>query len=222
MWNNIASETSNNRNDPPRKRRRPALSCFECRRRKIKCDRNQPCNQCVQSRVPRCSYDAESTPPNLASGQWSETPVASFSATNTQRRAPHPLLPQFPTPASSPRTGSNTENPILLPRPPQNHPNYGEPRDTQSFRRPAQLETPTSQPTIQKPLTGIETFAAQNKSPELQGVLSKNRLYGPSHYVSEFSSLSTLPLNVAALSKFTVHVAWAISCSTDNHQILIS
>lgn len=29
------------------KRRRPALSCISCRRRKIKCDRNSPCGQCV-------------------------------------------------------------------------------------------------------------------------------------------------------------------------------
>lgn len=30
----------------PRRRRRPALSCLECRRRKIKCDRTDPCNHC--------------------------------------------------------------------------------------------------------------------------------------------------------------------------------
>lgn len=29
------------------RRRRPALSCISCRRRKIKCDRNSPCGQCV-------------------------------------------------------------------------------------------------------------------------------------------------------------------------------
>ncbi|KAI1772968.1 hypothetical protein F4818DRAFT_129603 [Hypoxylon cercidicola] len=41
----------------PRKRRRPALSCLECRRRKIKCDRNQPCAHCVSSRS-QCSFKA--------------------------------------------------------------------------------------------------------------------------------------------------------------------
>ncbi|KAI0157936.1 hypothetical protein GGR52DRAFT_181509 [Hypoxylon sp. FL1284] len=38
-----------------RKRRRPALSCLECRRRKIKCDRNQPCAHCVSSRS-QCTF----------------------------------------------------------------------------------------------------------------------------------------------------------------------
>ena len=31
-----------------RKRARPTVSCFECRRKKLKCDRVQPCCQCVK------------------------------------------------------------------------------------------------------------------------------------------------------------------------------
>ncbi|KAI1379849.1 hypothetical protein F4677DRAFT_464085 [Hypoxylon crocopeplum] len=38
-------------------RRRPPRSCVECRRRKIKCDRNQPCSQCALSKC-RCLYDS--------------------------------------------------------------------------------------------------------------------------------------------------------------------
>lgn len=35
---------------PPRRRRRPALSCEQCRKRKIKCDRKFPlCDRCAQS-----------------------------------------------------------------------------------------------------------------------------------------------------------------------------
>ena len=45
---------------PPRKRRRPALSCEQCRKRKIKCDRNYPCTQCLQSKTAACSYSADS------------------------------------------------------------------------------------------------------------------------------------------------------------------
>ncbi|OTB13198.1 hypothetical protein K445DRAFT_25010 [Daldinia sp. EC12] len=39
----------------PRRRRRPALSCLECRRRKIKCNRNEPCAHCVSAKL-RCIY----------------------------------------------------------------------------------------------------------------------------------------------------------------------
>lgn len=41
---------------PLRKRRRPALSCVECRRRKIKCDREEPCNHCKKSKNAICVY----------------------------------------------------------------------------------------------------------------------------------------------------------------------
>jgi hypothetical protein len=41
---------------PARKRRRPALSCVECRRRKIKCDRCVPCGHCVQLKITKCTY----------------------------------------------------------------------------------------------------------------------------------------------------------------------
>ncbi|KAE8149105.1 putative C6 transcription factor [Aspergillus avenaceus] len=44
------------------RRRRPALSCTVCRRRKLKCDRSLPCSQCVKSKTPElCFY---SSPPS--------------------------------------------------------------------------------------------------------------------------------------------------------------
>jgi hypothetical protein len=41
-----------------RKRRRKALSCYECRRRKVKCDRGAPsCNRCKETgQAGSCSY----------------------------------------------------------------------------------------------------------------------------------------------------------------------
>ena len=39
----------------PRKRRRPTRSCQECRRRKVKCDRSEPCGHCVLSKK-QCQY----------------------------------------------------------------------------------------------------------------------------------------------------------------------
>ncbi|KIW11058.1 hypothetical protein PV08_10357 [Exophiala spinifera] len=39
----------------PRKRRRPPISCQECRRRKVKCNRAEPCGHCVLSKK-QCHY----------------------------------------------------------------------------------------------------------------------------------------------------------------------
>ncbi|KAL4772582.1 fungal-specific transcription factor domain-containing protein [Aspergillus nidulans var. acristatus] len=41
------------------RRRRPALSCSICRRRKLKCDRSLPCGQCIKSKTPDlCAFSA--------------------------------------------------------------------------------------------------------------------------------------------------------------------
>lgn len=39
-----------------KKRRRPALSCEQCRRRKIRCDRGLPCVNCIKSNISPCTY----------------------------------------------------------------------------------------------------------------------------------------------------------------------
>ncbi|KAI0449988.1 hypothetical protein F5B21DRAFT_492670 [Xylaria acuta] len=41
--------------EEPRRRRRPALSCLACRRRKLKCDRANPCARCVLTNT-RCAF----------------------------------------------------------------------------------------------------------------------------------------------------------------------
>ncbi|EGX91098.1 Fungal transcriptional regulatory protein [Cordyceps militaris CM01] len=44
---------------PARKRRRVVISCFECHRRKQKCDRELPCGNCVaRNREASCAYEA--------------------------------------------------------------------------------------------------------------------------------------------------------------------
>ncbi|KAK0662550.1 hypothetical protein QBC41DRAFT_235018, partial [Cercophora samala] len=49
---------------PPRKRQRVRLSCLECRRRKLSCDREFPCSRCLQSGTSdKCEYE---TRPGLA------------------------------------------------------------------------------------------------------------------------------------------------------------
>lgn len=41
---------------PPKRRRRPALSCIECRMRKVKCDRKEPCGACIKTKSEKCTY----------------------------------------------------------------------------------------------------------------------------------------------------------------------
>ena len=56
------SEPNPHLSPPVKKRRRPALSCEQCRRRKVRCDRGSPCSTCVQSGNKTCSYAAPPRP----------------------------------------------------------------------------------------------------------------------------------------------------------------
>lgn len=67
---------------PQRKRRRPTMACQRCRRRKIKCDRNTPCDQCILSKSDNCHYvpdrrfgmDGMPNPPTTSSTMSRESP----------------------------------------------------------------------------------------------------------------------------------------------------
>ncbi|KAJ1325173.1 proline utilization trans-activator [Microdochium nivale] len=56
--------------EPPRKRQRVRLSCLECRRRKLSCSRELPCDRCIKSgTADRCTYEPR---PGSFSGPISE------------------------------------------------------------------------------------------------------------------------------------------------------
>ncbi|KAB8067548.1 hypothetical protein BDV29DRAFT_196345 [Aspergillus leporis] len=54
-----------------KRRRRPAVSCTLCRRRKIRCNRESPCSNCLRSRSGTCDYENPNLPssPRRHSGQ---------------------------------------------------------------------------------------------------------------------------------------------------------
>ncbi|KAH6969285.1 hypothetical protein DER45DRAFT_46619 [Fusarium avenaceum] len=51
------SAQSHEQSSKVRRRRRPALSCHECRRRKVKCDQKSPCAPCVRHKT-ECTYQS--------------------------------------------------------------------------------------------------------------------------------------------------------------------
>jgi hypothetical protein len=48
--------TDTDGNGPAKRRRRPALSCVECRMRKVKCDREKPCGACTRIKSATCTF----------------------------------------------------------------------------------------------------------------------------------------------------------------------
>ncbi|OQV07108.1 Fungal Zn2-Cys6 binuclear cluster domain-containing protein isoform 2 [Cladophialophora immunda] len=71
----------------PAKRPRPVISCLECRRKKLRCSRSHPCQQCVKiGRPGKCEYQVGQEPePNI---EYS----AALSAPNKRQRLEPPAI----------------------------------------------------------------------------------------------------------------------------------
>ncbi|KAH6627923.1 hypothetical protein F5144DRAFT_577288 [Chaetomium tenue] len=94
-----------------RRRRRPALSCQECRRRKIRCDHNNPCANCIRHKT-KCSYSpftyyepgpTASVRSGESSGTRSTRPTSASPPPAAVRLAP-------PTPLSGAQSLGQTAN----------------------------------------------------------------------------------------------------------------
>lgn len=62
----------------PRRRRRPAVACVECRRRKIRCDRKVPCDPCSHSNA-ACTYSANYASNGISHGSYLSNSTARSS-----------------------------------------------------------------------------------------------------------------------------------------------
>ncbi|KAF2107497.1 hypothetical protein BDV96DRAFT_606350 [Lophiotrema nucula] len=76
---------------PRKRKRRAVLSCNDCRRRKLKCDRELPCNRCIQGSVAdKCAYGLEE-----GSVHSSEAPPSKTKGRVHQERLPGENLIAF-------------------------------------------------------------------------------------------------------------------------------
>ncbi|KAL6891610.1 N-terminal binuclear Zn cluster-containing/DNA binding domain-containing protein [Trichoderma longibrachiatum] len=109
-------------NMPEKKRRRPPLSCEQCRRRKVRCDRTQPCNKCVESNAPSCTYAPVHIPAwrakkldlaaNASNGGTGGDPAAVDGASARNPKALRNLKAAEPRPETFDSTISHSDLPL--------------------------------------------------------------------------------------------------------------
>lgn len=93
-----------------KKRRRPALSCEQCRRRKIRCDRLQPCSHCIKSSIPDCHYVPTHIPASWAKkAQLQQAEQTAAAAAAAPPPTGPPALPRAILPAPRPRPPSEQD-----------------------------------------------------------------------------------------------------------------
>jgi len=122
---------------PRRRRRRPALSCVECRRRKIKCDRNNPCSHCVSTKA-RCTYRVYNDGPAL--GPYTEQ-------LHSLNETPSPTAPSSSPTLAPDRRVEDSGRPI---------------RNNNSYSSTAPTVVSTALPVIPTPATGTASTETQD------------------------------------------------------------
>lgn len=207
-----------------RKRRRPALSCLECRRRKIKCDRSQPCAHCVSSRS-QCTFKVYSNDPIIgqqpqqassSSGgtvssptAYAPTPLSQPPLTSTDictdKPAPRRSYYPFTTPgitAATAAAGGHHDTPNT----PSRH--YSRPQtgaqdleNTQStlqdlLKRVQTLESSASSFNHRQSETGQEILERQPGIQDSQVILKKTRVLKWSDWIGQTEEVKPISISV--------------------------
>lgn len=174
-----------------KKRRRPALSCEQCRRRKIRCDRSLPCVNCVKSKISPCTYAPTHIPASRNKKSTSHTAGADPSSQVPGRSAPTIDPNQRQSPASpsarrqsssvpSSTVGSNSESSTV----------------DALAARVKELEQKLAETCyITKPERDrIEEPDDEDQNPApMKGTVSKTRFFGQSHWMNGVDMVRQIP-----------------------------
>ncbi|KAE9382255.1 hypothetical protein N431DRAFT_360951 [Stipitochalara longipes BDJ] len=180
---------------PPRKRRRPALSCEQCRRRKIKCDRTYPCGQCLQSKTSTCSYSPD-TIRRLRHVSETASVAAQPSVGLPDRARDVPV--EFPPTSSagvSPNSIPHSEATLPSSWTSPSNPTNDETNDAKTLLcRLEKLEEKVASSGSQHFFPTCESFNSDPLAKGLRGTVSKTRFFGPSHWMHSYGVFDKVAL----------------------------
>ncbi|ORY19557.1 hypothetical protein BCR34DRAFT_471780 [Clohesyomyces aquaticus] len=172
--------------EPERRRRRPAVSCSLCRRRKIRCNQETPCSNCIRSKSASCVYDNQSPrqAPRLAQRpKVHESLIPKDQASTTASNYSRSL--DNSTSASTPASLSSVSNVDTI-RAKIRELEAQLPRKIREFATPPPtIETSTSS------IAGVFHLQRENRLPGqahvVSSVLHKTRYFGQSHWINGLS-----------------------------------
>lgn len=156
---------------PPKRTRRPALSCVECRMRKVKCDRKEPCGACIRIKSEKCTY----RPTRAGIRRGAEKSPSTSESNNAQG-------PARPSPQSSLLAERTILNPILH-------------ADTGSSALVAVLlrENERLQSSVSKGASAShegDTRPISEVIADFPGTFQKSKFFGQSHWMNAMEPVS--------------------------------
>lgn len=183
-------------------------SCMLCRKRKIRCNRGHPCNNCLRSRGGQCVYEPLSPPRHArrdratASSEQiqSATPENPSNASRSSGQTPQPPLPVCTSTAPS-TPASNlaaVEIESLRCRIKQLEDRLSKGTHENTF-----LNAPSPNVDIRKTTSQIAgTFYTQREAPTAshapiisRSIMHKTRLFGQSHWMNGVAQVSRTSIN---------------------------
>ncbi|RAL05943.1 uncharacterized protein BO80DRAFT_460985 [Aspergillus ibericus CBS 121593] len=99
--------------DPDGRRRRPAVSCTLCRKRKIRCNRQKPCSNCLRARNGSCVYGTPQSQPD-SSPASEQIPIEAASSTSRSTIPSHPSSLVGPSSVSTPMSQASAQETELM------------------------------------------------------------------------------------------------------------
>lgn len=179
-----------------RRRRRPPRSCDECRRRKIKCNRQMPCNHCTATRK-HCVFSNSSSRPTLGDG-IDTTPGQPIGLPQVAPQQPSEPVPAVVDPCDGNSAVLTRENMRRNPPRALNESSRQDDRINELERRLRTLEEHLLSRSI--PEQSVDTSAATGlgqsgyaSNPVLHGakpILNKSRLFGRTHWTNDVPEVS--------------------------------
>ncbi|KAL4916748.1 hypothetical protein BDW62DRAFT_211719 [Aspergillus aurantiobrunneus] len=173
---------------PERRRRRPAVSCSLCRRRKIRCNRECPCSNCIKSKSHPCVYDNDAHQ-HLGFSRTAELDLAKTSRGRPQILTPDGDASQVPSYASrslpSSSKGSVSEVESLrstIKRLEEQLSKVTQPNPQPPPSATPNIETTTSQIAGTFHVNHESRLDDNSRSVTRNVVIHKSRLFGASHW----------------------------------------
>ncbi|KAI1101418.1 putative C6 transcription factor [Jackrogersella minutella] len=179
--------------EPDRRRRRPPVSCILCRRRKLRCNRETPCSNCVKSKSGNCVYGNDlSQPPRRA---------AELNLGAEYRDSHYSSTINNATSQSSPKATSSTTTSTLASQSSSQEVEFLRNRVRQLEEQLSKTKQITSRSPISNSDSNIETITSRisgtfyiHHDDHLTGqpqaisrcVTHKTRVFGQSHWITGF------------------------------------
>ncbi|OAA53528.1 Transcription factor [Cordyceps fumosorosea ARSEF 2679] len=170
---------------------RPLVSCTVCRKRKLKCDRQHPCRNCLRSRSKNPERDCVYEDAAALPARDRARPPRRRSSVSQQRPTPS-ATPDVVSQASGPVSPADAEAPVLVSRPDPaaatscSHTTFSVvSRSCASTSAPHSVRGPKSLASeVDSACQTIESSFFGHTMTAGRGVTHKSRFFGQSHWLS--------------------------------------